>query len=348
MVDYSSINFVKLLNRLGLRNVRMTAGGVEVNYSCHRPNHSHGDERPSAYVNSQTGLHMCQACKFHGRLVDLVADVQQVSVASAESFLSATYGVAFDEPVGGSFAAEIDALLRPPLTVIPHIRPVESWLSATRLNWIGGDLEPYQRYIVERGLERETLWSYDVGYDYLSDRLTIPVRDLDGELYGIKGRDWSGRHGAKYLVLGDSASMIARGSLCYGFGTYPKNKVVFGLHRARHIRQAVLVEGELDAIALWQMGVQRPLATGTAQMSARQVQLLVDECEEVVVLYDRDEAGEQGWRQVVEMLEPYISVRVADPIDVDPMDACRDGREQEVLDAIAAARPPLARGMILG
>lgn len=338
-MDFSSIDFVDVLKRLGLDNVHMTAGGIEINYSCHRGEHSQGDENPSAYLNSEKGLFFCWGCKFHGNIAVLVADVQQVSRATAERFLRDTYGLQFDEPVEGSFLAEIEARLRPPTPPMPRTPPPESWLSSVRLDWSVDPLEPFQQYMIDRGLSCDTLTQFDIGYDFLSDRITIPVRSLDGSLFGVKGRDWMGQHGAKYLGCGDRPGSER---LRYGFNTYEITEVVFGLHRARDIRSVVLLEGELDALALWQMGISRPIATGTARMSSRQARLIVDEAELVYVYYDAGRAGQEGAQEAVSLLEPYVRVKVVEPLDVDPCDALRDGREDEILRAIDQAKSSVA------
>lgn len=338
MIDYSSVDFIDLLgHRLGLRNVRMTAGGVEVNYSCHRAEHATGDSTPSAYINYNTSAFMCQGCLFKGSAPDLVADVQQISRQSAERFLREIYGVTFNEPIGGSMVGETDLRFADRQSDPPRIPPPESWLLSVRLDWRAEPLEQFQQYMLDRGLSVETLEREDCGYCYLSDRLTIPVRDLEGNLVGVKGRDWSGGHPAKYMILGNRLN----GKLNYGFDTYEITNVVVGLHHNRDHRVGVVVEGELDRWALLQMGVPRPLASGRAGLSPRQVELLVDEAEEVVVYYDQGPAGEKATAQAVELLEPLVRVRVVEPLDVDPCDALRYGREDEVLDAIAGARSSL-------
>lgn len=344
MIDLSSIDFVELCERLGLRNARMTSGGIEVSYSCHRPEHTNNDESPSAYINSNNGLMMCHGCKFHGSVVVLVADIQQVSRVTAERWLRDTFGIEFNEPIGGSMAAETEARFRLLTPALPIARPPESYLSSVRLDWHVDPLETFQQYMIDRGLSRESLTDWQIGYDYLSDRLTIPVRDLDGELTGVKGRDWCGSHPAKYLVIGDRPGSSR---LRYGFGTYEVSEVVFGLDRARETRWAVLVEGELDAIALSQMGIPRPIASNGSNFSSRQARLIVDECDEVVVMYDAGAAGEAGTARVVEALEPFIRVRVAEPLDVDPCDALKLGAQLSVLEVIERAESSLARAILL-
>ncbi len=338
MIDYSSVDFIDLLeNRLGLRNVQMTAGGIEVKFSCHRPEHATGDDDPSAYINSDTSATFCHGCGFKGTAPDLVADVQQTSRQSAERFLREIYGVTFNEPVGGSMAVETDLRFRDALPEPPRIVPPESWLASVRVDWDAASPQHYEAYMLDRGLMPSTLTEWECGYEFLSDRLTIPVRDLDGVLFGVKGRDWTGRSRARYMVIGN----VKRRKLNYGFDTYEVSEVVFGLHRAREHRTAILLEGELDAMALSQICVPRPVASGRAGLSPRQVELLVDECDEVVVYYDRGPAGEQATDQAVELLEPRLRVRVVEPLDVDPCDALKLGREREVLQAIAEARSSL-------
>jgi len=292
-------------------------------------------------VNSETSAFYCHACHFAGLVQDLVADVQQVSRISAERWLRDTYGVEFGEPVDGSMVAETDARFRAAVDEPERVRPPESWLSSVRLDWYAEHPEPYQQYMLDRGLSSEILTEFDCGYDYLSDRLTIPARARDGSLFGIKGRAWEAWKQPRFLVLGD------RRILRYGFDTYNVGEVVFGLHRQPECSTATLVEGELDAIGLAQMGIERPIATGSANMTLAQARLIVSACDEVVILFDPDAAGRGGVEKVVGMLEPYVLVRVADSPDVDPCDALRYGREDEVLDAIGSARSSLARRLVL-
>lgn len=337
-MDLSSINFVDLLERVGVRNAHMTADGVEINYSCHRQEHKHGDDNASAYVNSLTGAFFCHGCGLKGTVVDLVADVQQVSKVEARNFLRMTYGVDYDEPMGGSMLAEFEARCRPPAEKEVHVPPPESWLSSVRLDWHANDLEPFQRYMLDRGLSRDVLTRWDIGYCYVSDRLTIPIRALDGSLFGIKGRDWTGRRGAKYLVVGDRGGRKPR----YGFGTYEVGEVVFGLHRARECKIVVCVEGEIDALALQQLGIERPIATGRAGMTVRQARLIADEADEVVLYYDAGSAGEGAVPEVVALLEPYVRLRIVSPLEIDPCDALRLGAHLDVLRVIREARSSLA------
>lgn len=347
-MDLSSVDVEDLIERLGLRGASLASGGREVKFRCFGAEHSHGDERPSAYINVETTAWMCHGCHLKGSAVHLVMGVQQVSQATAERFLRDTYGIEFDQPLHGSMVAETEARFReieasPPLTPAP-----ESWLNGARLDWHRGPYEPFQEYILQRGFSAETLDEYDIGYDYFSDRVTIPVRDVEGNLVGIKARDWTGERQPKYMILGDSANRTT-----YGFQPYESSEHLFGLHRRRDHRVAVLLEGELNAIALTQMGVERPIATGMSYFSERHAQLLVREVDEVIAFYDHGPAGHNGvWGQVsasgnfqpgvVQALEPYLRVRVVEPLPEDPAELLVQGRQQECLQLIEQAQSTVA------
>lgn len=342
MIDLSSVDVENLLVRLDLKG-RMTASGREVNFSCFGAEHTHGDETPSAYINVETTAWMCHGCKRRGNAVSLVMESQSVSRSTAEGELRAWYGIEFNEPVGGSMVAETESRFRPVLVKPDPIRPPRSWLSAVRLDWQSDALEPYQGYMFDRGFTRETLEEWDIGYDFISDRITIPVFDIDGELVGIKGRDWTGHREPKYLVLGDRPDQVV-----YGFEPYEASQVVFGLHRNREHRTAVLCEGELNAQALSQIGVPRPVAAGMSYFSDRHAQLLAREVDEVIVYYDYGEAGHTGtwgrWddhgkfhRGVVQMLENHVRLRVVEPTAEDPAELVKLDHGEEALAAIQNA-----------
>lgn len=351
MLDGTHIDAEDLLRRLDITSGHLSSSGREISFSCFGAEHSHGDQRPSAYLNVESLLFWCHTCKARGNAVGLVMQSQNVGLSTAEGMLRDWYGIAFDEPEGGSMVAEIEGRLRPVEVAHEPTRPPRSWLNALRVSWDEVVPEPYQRYMLDRGLSPQVLAEFDVGYDYLSDRLTIPVFDVDDELVGAKGRDWTGQRQPKYLIIGDMGDRVS-----YGFDPYEASQVVFGLHRRRDVRIAVVFEGELNAIAAAQVGVARPVAAGMSYLSDRHAELLGREADEFVVFYDHGDAGEIGaWGRIddrgrmqpgaVQKLEPYGRVRVVESPPEDPADLVRLGRGQEIVDLIDSARSSLLRSI---
>lgn len=334
MIDLSSIEAEDLLERLDLQNVHPVRGGDEVKFDCYGGEHADGG---ASYMNAETTAWMCHGCKRKGNAITLVMEVQNVGRSEAERLLREWYGIEFDEPMGGSMVAELEARLRQVEDVPPPPPPPASWLAGVSVGWDDID-ESWAQYILERGFTAETLESWDVGYDYFSDRVTIPVFNVDGELVGIKGRAYMDHQVPKYLVLGDRPGMPPR----YGFMPYEAAAVVFGLHRRRDVRTVVLCEGEFNAMALSQIGVARPVATGMSYMSNRHAELLVREADEVVVYYDFGAAGETGAALAAKLLDPHVRVRLVRPTDeADPADLVCQGSGQIALDLIADAKSSL-------
>lgn len=353
MISLEGIDVEDLLERLDIENARLASGGDEINYSCPGAAHSHGDERPSAYINTgasephKTGYFLCQGCKMGGTAVHLVAEVKQISIPGAERWLRDTYGITLDGPKGGSMVAETEARFaeKPPKPepVLAH----SSWLNNLRIDWHSDDPLPGQQYMFSRGFSPDTMEEWDIGYDYVGDWMTIPVFLPDGTFVGAKGRDFTGRHPMKYFVIGDRTTQR------YGFEPYEASLVVPGLHRNRGCKTVVICEGELNAVALSQMGIDRPVAIGMSYFSQRHAELIIREAKEAILYFDHGDAGDgavygtvqsSGRRRpgALELLEQHMKVRIVTPGPEDPADLLKQGRSQEAIDLILGAPTSLA------
>lgn len=73
---------------------------------------------------------------------------------------------------------------------------------------------------------------------------------------------------------------------------------LFNVDAVRECRQVVLVEGELDAVSLWQLGVTNVASTslGAQKNLPQDWRDALAQAEEVVLWYDDDEAGEEAVR----------------------------------------------------
>lgn len=353
MIDLTKVDVFDMLKRLGLQNVRLTSGGREANFSCPGAGHAHGDERPSASMNVETTLGWCFGCHTRWTAISFVAQVKEIPVVDAQRWLRDTYGIDFIEPQDGSMVGELERRLAPPLVLPSQTRPSKSWLSMLRLDW-DGEAQPHQQYMIGRGFARDTMTAFDIGYDYLCDRITIPIYGLDGELVGIKGRSWDSRQ-PKYFVIGDRGE-----STKFGFHPYEASQVVFNLHCGRRRKRIVVFEGELNAIALQQIldeheagHLYRPTAIGMSYMSQRHVDLVVGEADEVILFGDPDKAGSgfiKGHESAngalspgaVEMLELRTTVRVVTGHDRDAAKYLEDGDGSSVIELIENAQSSLA------
>jgi DNA primase len=168
-------------------------------------------------------------------------------------------------------------------------------------NFLGSRLnEDERRLAIEIGL----LVSKEKGrnYDRFRDRVLFPIYDSRGRVCGFGGRI-VGEGEPKYLNSPESQ-------------IYNKSRMLFGLYQQRESirrqRKAVLVEGNFDLLALVAHGVELAVAPLGTALTREQLRLLKPLVEEVVLLFDGDEAGRKAAERSVPLfLAEQISGRVA-------------------------------------
>lgn len=304
-MDLRKIEVLDMLTALGVRNV--TDEGEEIRYSCPFVGHSNADETASAYMNAETTAYFCHGCKSKGNAIYFLAKYEGISPLLAARFLRERYDSGFIDPDTG-FERELESLW-----TLPEVE--DEWVNEPidyQMDPL--PLEPFT-YMIRRGFTPETLEAWEIGYDPISNRITIPIRDDHGRVIGFKGRAFEPDHQPKYLVLGDKPNRTPR----YGFPTYEVSRAAFGYHIARlgDSKRLILCEGELDVIALHQMGITDAIAVGS-NFSEFHCSLILSYAEEIVIFFDDDPAGHKGTAKAVSMLESFLPVRIVGPHDSDP------------------------------
>ncbi len=136
-------------------------------------------------------------------------------------------------------------------------------------------------------------------YDRFRNRLMFPIIDVRGNIIGFGGR-----------VMDDSTPKYLNSPETLIFN---KRKNLFGLNLAKKSKLGylILVEGYMDAIALHQYGFDCAVASLGTSLTEEHAVLLSRYTEQVVLIYDGDEAGQRATRRAIPMLEKAgISVKV--------------------------------------
>ncbi len=131
-------------------------------------------------------------------------------------------------------------------------------------------------------------------YDKFSGRIIFPIFSPNGRVIAFAGRILENREGkAKYLNSPESL-------------IYVKGKTLYGLSHAkdeiRKLGKAILVEGYMDLISLYQSGVKNVVAVSGTALTDEQVQLLSRYTKNVVLLFDADTAGIKASMRSIEIL----------------------------------------------
>lgn len=345
--DVSNVDVEDFLEALEVENVQL-ATEDEYKFSCPFSGHSHGDQNPSAYMNIETTAWMCHGCHRKGNAVTFLAELETITTLLATRFLQERYGGVSSDPDAYSARVELERLwdknekLRAEQQTADEPIP-EAMAENYSIDWKAviaaleqddpGNIPEWGEYILNRGFLASTLTEWDIGYDDESDRITIPVRDVAGHLVGFKARAWRQSHKPKYLVLKPrwptDRNVVAE--------RYHVALNVFGLYRAIEAGEThlIVVEGELNAIALWQLGYRNVVALNGSNFSDRHAFLLRNYADKVTVWMDPNDAGYDGILKVVNALSDYMPVDVVPDCEYDAADfLAQDGIMCDAKDSV--------------
>jgi hypothetical protein len=152
-------------------------------------------------------------------------------------------------------------------------------------------------YLGKRGLTRQTLDEWEIGWHPGARRVAIPIRDCKNRLVGITGRGIDLWTVPKYL----HSTGFKRDYYLYGEHKVPEGGSEVGY----------LVEGMFDALWLWQNGYKYPVAMLGSYLSRFQLEKLVKMFTSVVIVPDGDDAGYEAAKRASASLGKRIHVRTA-------------------------------------
>ncbi|MFP3914861.1 MAG: DNA primase [Actinomycetota bacterium] len=322
----------------------------------------HQEKSPSLSLDPARGLYHCFGCQKGGDVFTFLEETQGLDFNEAVEELARRAGIHLEtDPSADRRRGRREALHE------AVRRAIEFYHRRLKT---GDDAGPARAYLRSRGYNGDVVNEYRLGYapegwdglvrelraggvpervmidaglarrgrggrlyDYFRGRVMFPIHDLRGDPVGFGGRILSGE-GAKYLNSPDSA-------------IYNKSRLLYGLDRARSAisrsGRSVVVEGYTDVIALHRAGVPEAVATCGTALTDDHFDLLRRFGEQVVLAFDADDAGAEAARRTSELEAPVrldLDMRVAVmPDGGDPADIVQQGRVEEVLAAVKAARP---------
>lgn len=131
-------------------------------------------------------------------------------------------------------------------------------------------------------------------YDKFRHRIIYPIFSPNGRVIAFGGRTLEKRDDiAKYLNSPESP-------------IYSKRKSLYGLFQSkddiRKLDRAILVEGYMDLISLYQAGIKNVVASSGTSLTDEQVQLLSRFTKNIIILFDADPAGQKASIRSIEIL----------------------------------------------
>lgn len=171
-------------------------------------------------------------------------------------------------------------------------------------------------------------------YDRFRDRIMFPIWDVSGNIVAFTAR-----------INPDKEKVLKAGKYVNSPQTelYDKSRILFALDKARaEIKKqdlAIVVEGQMDAIACHNHGIQNVVASSGTALTVEQINLIKRFTNKIALVFDMDAAGQMAAdRGIKECLAQGVDVKIITlPSGKDPDESLRnDPSEMERSARIAA------------
>jgi DNA primase len=282
----------------------------------------HGEKTASFSVNPDKGIYYCFGCHKGGGPINFQMEIEGLSYPDAVRALAKRAGMTV--PEDEQYQSRYRAQERQWALHKEAARFFHSQLYAP----VGAQA---LQYALGRGMSKSILTTFGVGYapdswdsmvkamkakgyteeelkesglvtvsqkngnifDRFRDRLMFPIIDVRGNVIGFGGRIIKNDpNAAKYL---NSPETII----------FNKRKNLFGLNLAKKTKEnaLILVEGNIDVVALHQYGFDNAVASLGTSLTEEQATLITRYAEQVILIYDGDKAGQNATQRAIPILE---------------------------------------------
>lgn len=279
----------------------------------------HSEKTASFSVAPEKGIYYCFGCHKGGGAINFIMEIESLDYPDAVRFLAKRAGL--EVPDDREYASTYKKQER----LWALCKDAARFFHEQLLAPCG---EEARGYIVRRGLSRATVTRFGLGfapnawsslldamvqkgytkeelldaglavksqkggiYDRFRNRLMFPIIDVRGNIIGFGGR-----------VMDDSTPKYLNSPETIIFN---KRKNLFALNIAKKSKQGriILTEGYMDAIALHQYGFDCAVASLGTSLTEEHANVLAKYTNQIVLIYDGDEAGQNATRRAIPMLE---------------------------------------------
>lgn len=145
--------------------------------------------------------------------------------------------------------------------------------------------EPYVNDMFnEDGVGYDTQVEFEIGYDELTNRITIPIRDDLGNLVGVKARYF-------YREVPEDEQKFMYIEKC------ARSQILYGLYKTinfiKKAQRVFVVEAEKGVQQLYDKGYFEAVATGGSKISKNQIDKLTRLCVPIIFVFDKDITKEE-------------------------------------------------------
>jgi len=328
----------------------------------------HNERTPSFTVNPQRQIYKCFGCGAGGSVIRFVMNYENLDFVAAARKLAERANIRIEETEMSAedqarygmrkrlLALHLDAaeFFHRQLLKVPSAQIAREYLKSRgitaevarswKLGYAPDAWEAMAALGQERGYSAAELVASGLVklrdedrpdgefYDRFRARVMFPICNDSGEVIGFSGRVLEKEaQGAKYV---NSPETIL----------FSKGAILFGLHKSKRALieegSAIVCEGQLDLITAFEAGVRNVVAPQGTAFTEKQARKIKQCCEEVVLCFDADAAGQKAAeRSLPALLAAGLAVRVATmPPGEDPDSLIRGQGVEAYAARISAAK----------
>ena len=283
----------------------------------------HGEKTPSFSVSPDKGIYYCFGCHKGGSVINFEMEIEGLSYPDAVRALAKRAGLEVPED------EQYQSRYRQQERLWALHKEAARFFHSRLYAPIGANA---LQYATGRGMPKSILTKFGIGYapdswtdlveylrsknytdqelrdsglvtvsqkngnlfDRFRDRLMFPIIDVRGNVIGFGGRIMNNadKNAAKYLNSPETLIFNKR-----------KNLFALNLAKKSKLGYLILVEGYMDAIALHQYGFDCAVASLGTALTEDGANLLSRYTDQVVLIYDGDEAGQNATQRAIPILE---------------------------------------------
>lgn len=294
----------------------------------------HNEKTPSFTVSPSKGICKCFGCGAGGNSINFVMELENMSYPEALKFLARKYNIPIEEKELTDDQKKENSKLES-LRIITEF--AGKYFKDTLLKSDEGTAIGLS-YYKERGINRETMDTFQLGYcpntgsaftdtakkngykedllielgltkkghstfDFFKGRVIFPIHNLSGHVIAFGGRTLQKtKEIAKYFNSPESV-------------LYHKSDVLYGIYQAKRAMTSTdkcyLVEGYTDVTSMHQSGIHNVVASSGTALTSGQIRLIKRFTNNVTILYDGDAAGIKAALKGIDLvLEQGMNVKV--------------------------------------
>ena len=282
----------------------------------------HGEKTASFSVAPDKGIYYCFGCHKGGGVINFMMELEGLSYPDAVRNLAARVGMEVPED------EQYQSRYRQQERLWALHKEAARFFHSQLYSPVG---KTALEYAFGRGMSKSILTTFGVGYapdtwdslvkamrakgytdqelkdsglvtvsqkngnlfDRFRDRLMFPIIDVRGNVIGFGGRIIKNDpNAAKYLNSPETL-------------IFNKRKNLFGLNLAKKSKAGslILVEGNIDVVALHQYGFDNAIASLGTSLTEEQAALMTRYAEQIILIYDGDKAGQNATQRAIPILE---------------------------------------------